>query len=102
MMKRSNFKALPIERRKRDFFLWICLEKKLNDDHKRGFIVVFIDSMEWLEGIGILVAVFIVVLVAALVDYKKERQFRGLQDKVEKDHLASVIRDNQYTTDSHF
>lgn len=36
----------------------------------------------------------IVVLVAALVDWKKERQFRGLQDKVEKDHLASVVRDN--------
>ena len=50
--------------------------------------------MEWLEGIGILVAVLIVVLVQALVDWKKERQFRGLQDKVEKDHLASVVRDN--------
>lgn len=95
MMKRSNFKALPIERSKKEFFfIWICLEKELNDDHKRGFIVVFIDNMEWLEGIGILVAVCIVVLVAALVDYKKERQFRGLQDKVEKDHLASVVRDN--------
>ncbi|CAF4286113.1 unnamed protein product, partial [Rotaria magnacalcarata] len=27
-------------------------------------------------------------------DWRKERQFRGLQNKIEKDQQASVIRDN--------
>jgi Ca2+ transporting ATPase len=37
----------------------------------------------------------VVVLVTAVNDWRKERQFRGLQNKIEKDQQTSVIRDNQ-------
>lgn len=32
----------------------------------------------WIEGVAILISVIVVVLVTALNDYTKERQFRGL------------------------
>jgi len=51
-------------------------------------------NLEWIEGVAILVAVLVVVFVTAFNDWRKERQFRGLQDKIEKDHEAQVIRDN--------
>ena len=38
-------------------------------------------------------AVLVVMLVTAFNDWRKERQFRGLQSKIEKDQQASVIRD---------
>ena len=34
---------------------------------------------EWIEGLAILLAVVIVVLVTAFNDWSKEKQFRGLQ-----------------------
>lgn len=37
-------------------------------------------------------AVFIVVFVTAFNDWSKERQFRGLQDKLESEHRLSIIR----------
>jgi Ca2+ transporting ATPase len=37
----------------------------------------------------------VVILVTAFNDWRKERQFRGLQNKIEKDQQTSVIRDNQ-------
>ena len=37
----------------------------------------------WVEGAAILVAVAVVVLVTAFNDWSKERQFRGLQKKLE-------------------
>ena len=37
----------------------------------------------WVEGAAILVAVAVVVLVTAFNDWTKERQFRGLQKKLE-------------------
>ncbi|KAL3316200.1 ATPase, Ca transporting, plasma membrane [Cichlidogyrus casuarinus] len=47
----------------------------------------------WIEGVAILGAVVVVVLVTAMNDWQKERQFRGLQDKIESDHRIAVIRD---------
>lgn len=41
---------------------------------------------------AILVSVVIVVLVTAFNDYTKERQFRGLQNRIEHEHKFSVIR----------
>lgn len=41
---------------------------------------------------AILISVVVVVLVTALNDYTKERQFRGLQAKIETEHKFSVIR----------
>lgn len=49
----------------------------------------------WIEGVAILVAVVVVVLVIAFNDWSKERQFRGLQNKIESDHKFSVIRQGQ-------
>ncbi|CCD65358.1 Calcium-transporting ATPase [Caenorhabditis elegans] len=46
----------------------------------------------WIEGVAILVAVLVVVLVTALNDWTKEKQFRGLQSKIETEHKFSVIR----------
>lgn len=37
-------------------------------------------------------AVVIVVLVTAFNDWSKERQFRGLQNKLESEHTIAVIR----------
>ena len=42
-----------------------------------------------------MVAVLVVVFVTAFNDWRKERQFRGLKDKLEQDQLASVIRNGQ-------
>nr|ABL63470.1 plasma membrane calcium ATPase [Pinctada fucata] len=49
----------------------------------------------WIEGVAILGAVIIVVLVTAFNDYQKEKQFRGLQSKIEHEHQFSVIRGGQ-------
>ncbi|XP_074644594.1 plasma membrane calcium-transporting ATPase 2-like isoform X2 [Tubulanus polymorphus] len=46
----------------------------------------------WIEGLAILIAVFVVVLVTAFNDWRKERQFRGLQNKIEQEHKIAVIR----------
>ncbi|XP_050026490.1 plasma membrane calcium-transporting ATPase 2 isoform X4 [Dermacentor andersoni] len=46
----------------------------------------------WIEGVAILVSVVIVVLVTAFNDYTKERQFRGLQSRIEQEHKFAVIR----------
>ncbi|VEL14252.1 unnamed protein product [Protopolystoma xenopodis] len=49
----------------------------------------------WIEGLAILGAVIVVVIVTAVNDWQKERQFRGLQDKIESDHRISVIRNGE-------
>ncbi|GMR34383.1 hypothetical protein PMAYCL1PPCAC_04578, partial [Pristionchus mayeri] len=49
-------------------------------------------STNWIEGVAILVAVLAVVTVTALNDWTKERQFRGLQAKIDHENHFSVIR----------
>ena len=44
---------------------------------------------------AILVAVAVVVLVTAFNDWSKEKQFRGLQSKIEHEHRFSVIRNGE-------
>lgn len=46
----------------------------------------------WIEGVAILIAVIVVVFVTAFNDWQKEKQFRGLQAKIEHDHQFSVVR----------
>ncbi|VEL13398.1 unnamed protein product [Protopolystoma xenopodis] len=46
----------------------------------------------WIEGLAILIAVIVVVFVVAVNDWQKERQFRGLQNKIESEHRFFVIR----------
>ncbi|KAF0690723.1 hypothetical protein As57867_017846, partial [Aphanomyces stellatus] len=48
-------------------------------------------STAWIEGAAIMFAVLIVVLVAALNDYQKEKQFRAL-NAVKEDEKIKVIR----------
>lgn len=49
----------------------------------------------WIEGVAILGAVIIVVLVTAFNDWRKEKQFRGLQERIDGDHKFAVIRRGQ-------
>lgn len=50
------------------------------------------DHHGWIEGLAILISVIVVVFVTAFNDYSKERQFRGLQSRIEGEHKFSVIR----------
>ncbi|XP_055594401.1 plasma membrane calcium-transporting ATPase 1-like isoform X5 [Uranotaenia lowii] len=50
------------------------------------------EHYSWIEGLAILVSVFVVVIVTAFNDYSKEKQFRGLQSRIEGEHKFSVIR----------
>ncbi|XP_020289554.1 plasma membrane calcium-transporting ATPase 2 isoform X9 [Pseudomyrmex gracilis] len=50
---------------------------------------------DWIEGLAILISVIVVVLVTAFNDYSKERQFRGLQSRIEGEHKFSVIRQGE-------
>jgi Ca2+ transporting ATPase len=49
----------------------------------------------WIEGLAILVAVVVVVMVTAFNDWRKEKQFRGLQSKIEHEHRFATIRGGQ-------
>lgn len=46
----------------------------------------------WIEGAAILLTVFIVVIVTALNNYTKERQFRSLKSRVDSEYRFLVIR----------
>ncbi|KAM8793685.1 plasma membrane calcium-transporting ATPase 3 [Eudromia elegans] len=46
----------------------------------------------WIEGAAILLSVACVVLVTAFNDWSKERQFRGLQSRIEQEQRFSVVR----------
>ncbi|XP_069760376.1 plasma membrane calcium-transporting ATPase 1-like [Narcine bancroftii] len=49
----------------------------------------------WIEGVAILVSVICVVLVTAFNDWSKEKQFRGLQNRIEQEQKFTVIRSGQ-------
>lgn len=49
----------------------------------------------WIEGTAIICAVILVVVVTALNDWRKERQFRGLQARIESEQRLSVIRNGE-------
>ncbi|XP_074990869.1 plasma membrane calcium-transporting ATPase 3 [Calonectris borealis] len=46
----------------------------------------------WIEGAAILLSVACVVLVTAFNDWSKERQFRGLQSRIEQEQRFAVVR----------
>ncbi|KAL4646357.1 plasma membrane calcium-transporting ATPase 2 isoform X6 [Arapaima gigas] len=46
----------------------------------------------WIEGAAILLSVVCVVLVTAFNDWSKEKQFRGLQSRIEQEQKFTVIR----------
>ncbi|XP_018430540.1 PREDICTED: plasma membrane calcium-transporting ATPase 2-like, partial [Nanorana parkeri] len=49
----------------------------------------------WIEGAAILLSVVCVVLVTAFNDWSKEKQFRGLQNRIEQEQKFSVVRGGQ-------
>uniref|UniRef100_UPI00398EB102 plasma membrane calcium-transporting ATPase 2 isoform X3 n=1 Tax=Pristiophorus japonicus TaxID=55135 RepID=UPI00398EB102 len=49
----------------------------------------------WIEGAAILLSVFCVVFVTAFNDWSKEKQFRGLQSRIEQEQKFSVVRGGQ-------
>ncbi|XP_037109731.1 plasma membrane calcium-transporting ATPase 1-like [Syngnathus acus] len=49
----------------------------------------------WIEGAAILLSVACVVLVTAFNDWSKEKQFRGLQSRIEQEQKFSVLRAGQ-------
>lgn len=66
--------------------------------NKQCFFIVSDPTVEedehygWIEGLAILISVIVVVIVTAFNDYSKERQFRGLQSRIEGEHKFAVIR----------
>ena len=52
----------------------------------------FEEAAGWIDGLAILVAVVVVVVVTAFNDWSKEKQFRGLQSRIESEHKFATIR----------
>lgn len=46
----------------------------------------------WIEGAAILLSVVCVVLVTAFNDWSKEKQFRGLQSRIDQEQKFTVVR----------
>lgn len=55
-------------------------------------LTIEIESNGWIEGVAILVSVIVVVLVTAFNDYTKEKQFRGLKNRIKEEQKFAVIR----------
>ncbi|MED6248753.1 Plasma membrane calcium-transporting ATPase 3, partial [Xenoophorus captivus] len=51
----------------------------------------------WIEGAAILLSVVCVVLVTAFNDWSKEKQFRGLQSRIEQEQKFTIVRAGQVT-----
>ncbi|XP_060544356.1 plasma membrane calcium-transporting ATPase 2 isoform X6 [Pantherophis guttatus] len=49
----------------------------------------------WIEGAAILLSVICVVLVTAFNDWSKEKQFRGLQSRIEQEQKFTLVRGGQ-------
>ncbi|XP_063783714.1 plasma membrane calcium-transporting ATPase 1 isoform X3 [Pseudophryne corroboree] len=49
----------------------------------------------WIEGAAILLSVVCVVLVTAFNDWSKDKQFRGLQNRIEQEQKFTVVRGSQ-------
>ena len=49
-----------------------------------------IPGVKWVEGVAIIVAILLVILVGSINDYQKEKQFRKLNAKKE-DRVVKVI-----------
>jgi len=50
--------------------------------------------VDFVDGVAIIIAIIIVVLVGSLNDWQKERQFRALNEKKD-DRTVKVIRDGR-------
>lgn len=65
------------------------------DDEEKPLIDEDEAKYGWIEGAAIFISVILVVIVTASNDYSKEKQFRGLQSRIEGEHRFSVIRQGE-------
>ncbi|XP_054574779.1 plasma membrane calcium-transporting ATPase 1 isoform X4 [Eptesicus fuscus] len=77
----------------------ICTRLKTSPNEVCGEVSVGEEEGEgktgWIEGAAILLSVVCVVLVTAFNDWSKEKQFRGLQSRIEQEQKFTVIRGGQ-------
>lgn len=66
----------------------VCGEVSVGEEEGEG-------ETGWIEGAAILLSVVCVVLVTAFNDWSKEKQFRGLQSRIEQEQKFTVIRGGQ-------
>ncbi|OAA63854.1 ATPase, P-type, calcium-transporting, PMCA-type [Cordyceps fumosorosea ARSEF 2679] len=76
--------------------LGVGLYQTFGQEHEPGEA-----NVEWVEGVAIVVAIAIVVIVGSLNDYSKERQFAKLNKK-KQDRLIKVVRAGKTTEISVF
>lgn len=69
-------------------FWIVCGEVSVGEEEGEG-------ETGWIEGAAILLSVVCVVLVTAFNDWSKEKQFRGLQSRIEQEQKFTVIRGGQ-------
>lgn len=69
--------------------LAVGLYQTFGGEHEEG-----VPSVEWVEGVAIVVAIAIVVIVGSLNDYQKERQFAKLNKK-KQDRFIKAVRSGQ-------
>lgn len=69
-------------------FWTVCGEVSVGEEEGEG-------ETGWIEGAAILLSVVCVVLVTAFNDWSKEKQFRGLQSRIEQEQKFTVIRGSQ-------
>ncbi|XP_047519165.1 plasma membrane calcium-transporting ATPase 2 isoform X12 [Pieris napi] len=75
--------------------LGLSFYKPSEDESDIGHIDEEEGHYQWIEGLAILISVIVVVIVTAFNDYTKERQFRGLQSRIEGEHKFAVIRSSE-------
>ncbi|XP_022124409.1 plasma membrane calcium-transporting ATPase 2 isoform X4 [Pieris rapae] len=75
--------------------LGLSFYKPSEDESDIGHIDEEEGHYQWIEGLAILISVIVVVIVTAFNDYTKERQFRGLQSRIEGEHKFAVIRGSE-------
>ncbi|XP_013148835.1 PREDICTED: plasma membrane calcium-transporting ATPase 2 isoform X3 [Papilio polytes] len=75
--------------------LGLSFYKPSEDESDIGHLDEEEGHYQWIEGLAILISVIVVVIVTAFNDYTKERQFRGLQSRIEGEHKFAVIRGSE-------
>uniref|UniRef100_A0A8C3C627 Calcium-transporting ATPase n=1 Tax=Cairina moschata TaxID=8855 RepID=A0A8C3C627_CAIMO len=76
----------------------ICTKLKTSPNEGNNLYFLEIEEESeagWIEGAAILLSVVCVVLVTAFNDWSKEKQFRGLQSRIEQEQKFTVIRGGQ-------
>lgn len=72
--------------------LFFCFYTDLSErDYYKKKVGNFEEAAGWIDGLAILVAVVVVVLVTAFNDWSKENQFRSLQSRIEHEHKFATI-----------